>query len=187
MFNMCRIRSQEKQQSNEYRRSSNCFQSPNNDACNYCRSSKIYTYNPTKNPSRTTKKKTWQRYGESKQICDNELDSNAADWLQSDLFTPTSNACRPDVNMTPPKGKDGGWLLISIVNKNYVPIVDLNSEEFKQKETPIKFRICFKKRVLLSMKKNQVLEWFWTCISRRILWKKFKIIWMIMWRRGGVL
>ena len=48
--------------------------------------------------------------------------------------------------MTPPKGKDGGWLLISIVNKNYVPIVDLNSEEFKQKETPIKFRICLKKQ-----------------------------------------
>ena len=29
-------------------------------------------------------------------------------------------------------------------NKNYVPVIDLNSEEFKRQETPIKFSISKK-------------------------------------------
>ena len=43
--------------------------------------------------------------------------------------------------MTPLKGEDDGWLLIDVVNRNYDPVVDLNSEEFKQKKKPIKFGI----------------------------------------------
>ena len=45
--------------------------------------------------------------------------------------------------MTPLKGKNGGWLLIHVINKNYVPVVDLNSEDLKHQDTPIKF-IIFK-------------------------------------------
>ena len=30
-----------------------------------------------------------------------------------------------------------GWLLIGVADKKYVPVVDLNPEEFKQQETPI--------------------------------------------------
>ena len=115
--------------------------------CDYCRSI----------PSRTAKKKTWQMYGESEQICAPEPDSNAADCpeldsnaadraTQSDFFTPAVTAGRPDIKMTPLKVEDEGWLLIDVVNKNYVPVTDLNSEEFKHQETPVKFRI--KNRVL---------------------------------------
>ena len=57
--------------------------------------------------------------------------------------------------MTSLKGEDVGWLLIDVVNKDYVPAVGLNSEYFKQQETPIKFG--FLKGVLLGMKKNQQL------------------------------
>ena len=43
--------------------------------------------------------------------------------------------------MTPLKGEYYRWLLIYVFNNNYVPVIDLNSEEFKQQETPIKFGI----------------------------------------------
>ena len=39
------------------------------------------------------------------------------------------------------KGEDDGWLLINMANKNYVPIIDLNPEYFKQQDKPIKFVI----------------------------------------------
>ena len=58
--------------------------------------------------------------------------------------------------MTPLKGEYYRWLLIYVFNNNYVPVIDLNSEDFKQQETPIKFSIS-KNVVLLCMKNNQVL------------------------------
>ena len=79
----------------------------------------------------------------SKRICAPEPDSNAPDHIkkysntadhasQLDFYTPTVTACRPDINITPLKVEYGYWLLIYVVNKNYVPVMDLNSEEFKQ-------------------------------------------------------
>ena len=51
------------------------------------------------------------------------------------------NAFRNDIKITPMKGEDDGWLLINMANKNYVPIIDLNPEYFKQQDKPIKFVI----------------------------------------------
>ena len=97
----------------------------NNNACNYCQSI----------PSRTAKKKTWQRYGKSKRICATEPDSNAPDRpkpdsnsadrpSQSDFYTPTVTACWPDINITPLKGEDDSCLLIDVANKKCFPVID---------------------------------------------------------------
>ena len=125
---------------------------------------------------RTTKKKIWQRYGNSKRIYAPESDSNVLNRpkpdsnavyfaSQYDFYTPTVTAIWICINMIPLKREDYGWLLIGVFNKNYVPKLDLNSEYFNQKETPIGFGIRKNNRFLLGMKKNQVLAWFWTCIT----------------------
>ena len=41
--------------------------------------------------------------------------------------------------MTTLRREDDGWLLIGVLNISYDPVIDLNSEDFKQLETPIKF------------------------------------------------
>ena len=43
------------------------------------------------------------------------------------FLTHTVTACQPDINITPFKLEDGGWLFIDVVNKNYVPVIDLKS------------------------------------------------------------
>ena len=53
------------------------------------------------------------------------------------------------------KGKDDGCLLIGLVNKKYVPFIDLNSEEFKHQGHQSSFE--YKNGVLLGMKKKQTL------------------------------
>ena len=114
----------------------------NNDACNYFR----YI------PSITAKKKTWQRYGKSERIYATEPDLNAPDRpepdsntadrsFQSYFYNFLATAFWPDIKITPLKVEGGSWLLIYVVNKNYVPVIDLNSEEVKHQETPIKFLI----------------------------------------------
>ena len=125
---------------------------------NFSKSSNKYAFNYRQFiPSINANNKTWQRYVNSKRIYAPEPDSNAPDCTeldsntedcasQSDFYTPTVTACRPDIKITPLKVEDDGWLLIDVVNKNYVPVTDLNSEEFKHQETPVKFRI--KNRVL---------------------------------------
>ena len=98
------------------------------------------------------KKNNLQRYGKIERIYATEPDLNAPDHperysntadraSQSDFHTPTVTACRPDIKITPPKVEGYGWLLIDVVNKNHVLVIDLNSEEFKQQETPIKFGV----------------------------------------------
>ena len=91
--------------------------------------SNIDACNPTKTPNITTKNKTWQRYGDINKICDTRPDSNTAGRAsQSDFFTPIVTTCHPDNNTTPLKGKYYVWLLINVFNKNYVPVIGLNSE-----------------------------------------------------------
>ena len=63
------------------------------------------------------------------------------------FLTPTVTACRTYIKMTALKGKDDGWLLNNLVNNNYVPVIDLNSEEFNQKYSLIKFVILKKQWV----------------------------------------
>ena len=54
-------------------------------------------------------------------------DSNAAYFAsRSYFFTPTVTDCPSDIRMTPLKGKDGGLLLIYVVNNTYFPVIDLN-------------------------------------------------------------
>ena len=57
------------------------------------------------------------------------------------FLTPTGNAFCPVINTKPPKEEDDGWLLIDVINKNYVPVIYLNPDQFKQKENPIHFSI----------------------------------------------
>ena len=56
------------------------------------------------------------------QTCDTEPDASAADYgSQQDFFTRTVTSCRIDIKMTPLKGKDGGYVLINLVNNPSPP------------------------------------------------------------------
>ena len=60
--------------------------------------------------------------------------------------------------MTPLKGKDGGLLLIHVVNNKYFPVIDLNWEELKQQFTPIKFGISKKQQGPVRYEKEPSID-----------------------------
>ena len=120
---------------------------------NFSKSSNKYAFNYRQFiPSINENNKTWQRYVNSKRIYAPEPDSNAPDCTeldsntedcasQSDFYTPTVTTCWYVIKIIPLKGEYEGWVLIYVVDNNYVPVIYLNSEEFKQQETPIKLGI----------------------------------------------
>ena len=86
--------------------------------------------------------------------------------------------------MKPLEGEDDGWLLIGVEDKNYVPVIDSNLEEFKHKETLIKFEIR-KKWGPVSYEEEQSTGMILDMYLPTYFMEEFKIIKMIIWRRGG--
>ena len=94
------------------------------------------------------------------------------------FFTPIVTSCQTDISMTPPKVEDDGWLLIDVVNIKYASIIDLNTEELKQKYIKNKQGpVNYEKEPSIGM----VLGMY---VPTDLL-KKLNRIQMIMWRRGG--
>ena len=53
---------------------------------------------------------------------------------------PIVTTCRVDIKISPLKVYYDGWLLIDVVDNNYVHVTNLNSEQFKHKDIPIKIK-----------------------------------------------
>ena len=60
---------------------------------------------------------------------------------ESLYYTPTVSPIRPDIKTTDLKGDMKGWVQVDVINKKYVPVIDMKSDEFKDNETEIEFAV----------------------------------------------